>query len=222
MTRSIPVLTLFALMFCVPCLCGQTEPSAGAIEGRVINEEGIGIKEATVYAVAAEDIRSRITTKSGAGGAFSMTGLPAGNFYLHAYKESAGYPDDLFAFFNTNIGSPVKVPVAAGQTTFDVRIQLGPPAGYLRLSIRNDQDAPVAAQLEFTRIDLGIRGTYKTAVAAEPKVTIMVPPRAFRLTIEADGYAPWHYGGDLWQEDAGLISLKSGEHLDLTVQLKRR
>ena len=48
----------------------------------------------------------------------------------------------------------------------------------------------------------------------------MVPPVPFRLSVEAKGYATWHYGGEGWQGKAGLIVLKSGESLSLTVPLK--
>jgi len=48
-----------------------------------------------------------------------------------------------------------------------------------------------------------------------------VPPAPFRATFEAKGYKPWHYGGDKWRGKEGVISLKSGEVLNLTIRLQR-
>jgi hypothetical protein len=49
----------------------------------------------------------------------------------------------------------------------------------------------------------------------------MVPPVPFRLTVEAAGYEPWHFGGENWQGNGGLINLKSGQSLTLDIRLKR-
>jgi len=42
----------------------------------------------------------------------------------------------------------------------------------------------------------------------------------FRFTVKASGYKDWHYGGERWQTDAGLIKLPPGGELDLKIRLQ--
>ena len=92
--------------------------------------------------------------------------------------------------------------------------------------------------LDFNRVDLGKSGGFGTTpefphgpkdppmLADWPRglepLPILVPSVPFRLTVDADGYEPWHYGGVNWQGKAGLMTLKSGETLSLTVRLRKK
>jgi hypothetical protein len=51
--------------------------------------------------------------------------------------------------------------------------------------------------------------------------SMMVPAVPFRVTVDAEGYDTWHYGGANWQGKAGLITLKSGQTMSLAVRLHR-
>jgi hypothetical protein len=85
---------------------------------------------------------------------------------------------------------------------------------------------PVGYQLD--RDD--VPGPFNTSVPTDPRLVdvgfingvMLVPPVPFRLTVQADGYEPWHYGGKNWARKAGLITLKSGQTLSLAVRLQKK
>ncbi len=55
-----------------------------------------------MYAVDRSDMRRRYRTSADGAGRFVLGNLSAGNYGVHAYKESAGYPDSFFSFFATS------------------------------------------------------------------------------------------------------------------------
>jgi hypothetical protein len=185
----------------------------------VLDGNGKALPGAMVYGLPGENMREQIRTTADASGRFMLEKLPVGDVYLHAYKEDDGYPDSMFAFYRTSEHEWVKVSVSAGKTIRDITIQLGVRAAHLSIALTNEDGSSLneGAQLIFTRSDMP--GPYRRGVSA--KESLMVPAVPFRLTVEADGYEPWHYGGKEWQNTAGLITLKSGETLDLSVQLQQ-
>jgi hypothetical protein len=214
--RKLLVFVLNALI----CL-GQTAttPSTGSVRGVVLNVEGKPIPGAIVYGLPEQDMFKQFPTTADAKGEFTLTDLPQEDFYLHAYKESDGYPDSMFAFYRTSEREWIKVHIKAGQEIKDVSIQLGPKTARLNIAVTNETGSPLEkdAELVFTRPDMP--GPYKRAMNTTE--SLAVPAVPFRLTVEAEGYEPWHYGGTNWQTDQGLIKLNSGATLALSVQLRR-
>jgi hypothetical protein len=68
---------------------------------------------------------------------------------------------------------------------------------------------------------LTLTGRSLTVEASLAKDDLLVPPAPFRATFEAKWYEPWHYGDEKWRGKEGIISLKPGEVLNLTIRLQR-
>ena len=160
------------------------------------------------------------TTTDGAG-SFTLNGLPEGDVYLQAYKESAGHPYNFFAFFTTpGEREPNIIHVKAGGTTKGAVIQLGERAARLNLEV-DDGNGKVLTEgigITFTRPDQPGR-PYSTS--AHSKETFWVPPVPFGITISAKGYTEYRYGTGPGESQDGLLKLKSGEARDLFVRLQR-
>ena len=197
----------------------QEVSKSGAVEGVVLDGDKKPLPGATVYALPEENMANQLRTTTDAAGKFRLADVPVGMAYIDAYKESDGYPYNFFSFFlSPGEKTPNKVPVTARGTTFGVVIQLGARAAHLQLEITSEDGEEVQSSLLFDRPDMP--GPYSRG--ARSKESLMVPPVPFRLTVEADGYKPWHYGGENWHGEEGLIALKSGETLKLSVRLKRQ
>jgi hypothetical protein len=201
-------------------------PGLGSIEGVVLDDAGKPISGATVYGLPEQDMRKGIFATSDTAGKFTLQDVPTGNAYLHAFKESEGYPNNFYAFYYVKTAhSPVKVEIKPGEAT-DITIQLGPKAAYLQVDATDEKGMPVPVGYQLDRDD--VRGPFITDVSTDPRLVgggfingvMLVPPVPFRLTVFADGYEPWHYGGAKWQGKRGLITLKSGHTLSLRVQLR--
>ncbi len=212
---------LYALLLCTLPSPSQTaaDSSTGSVQGMVLDDNGKPLAGAVVYGLPSENMQEQIRTTADASGRFMLERLPVGDVHLHAYKEDDGYPDSTFAFYRTSEHEWMRVSVRSGKTIRDITIQLGVRAAHLNIALTNEDGSSLndGAQLVFTRSDMP--GPYRRGVSA--KESLMVPAVPFRLTVEADGYEPWHYGGKEWQSIAGLITLKSGETLDLSVQLQQ-
>jgi hypothetical protein len=148
-----------------------------------------------------------------------LSRLPVGNIGLLAYKENDGYPYSMFSFLMMPGEQVARFDVVAGETTKNVVIRLGVKAAYLKLEVTDEYGQPVEASLSFSRPDLGKYGDYRRSAGAND--VILVPPVPFRLTVQAKGFQPWRYGGEHWEENAGLITLSSEQTLALTVRLKK-
>lgn len=205
-----------ALVLGAAVLAQTSLPTTGSVQGIVLDGEGKPLAGATVFIGTLAD-GPRATTD--AAGRFTLAEIPPGNIGLHAYKEADGYPYDMFSFFLTPGQEMNRIDVAAGETVRDVVIRLGLKAAYLKLAVADEDGMPVNATLSFSRPDLGRYGDYRRSAKAND--VILVPPVPFRLTVEAKGFEPWHYGAERWKDKAGIIILKSGETRNLMVRLKR-
>src|SRR6266545_3426710 len=77
------------------------KPSRGTIKGVVRELNGMPVPEAKVYAYYVDNVRKRtadVTTD--ANGRFVLDNLLPGILYVRAYKDSAGFPDTFFSFFD--------------------------------------------------------------------------------------------------------------------------
>jgi hypothetical protein len=191
----------------------------GAVEGVVLDQQSKPIPGADVYALLEEDMRTRAgTTTTNSAGKFILRDLPAARVYIYAFKEKDNYPNGFAEFFVLpNDQSLVPVKVEAGQTT-TLTIKRGARSAHLKVHITDENGKRIGAALTLEREDQPGR---HYGEGTDGEVSMLVPPVPFRATIEADGYAPWHYGGADWQGKAGLIALKSGQGLNLRVHLPR-
>lgn len=195
-------------------------PSTASIRGVVVDFENRPVAYATVFGVPDKDFRHQIRDTTASDGRFTLHNVPIGTIYIDAYKESAGYPYSFFSFFKID-DRPVKITVLEGQQNpNNVIIRLGPKAARLSIAVmdQDDEHAIDGAQLRFSRD--GIPGDYRRSARA--KETLLIPAVPFRLTVEAAGYKPWHYGGERWKGGEGLLVAKSDETIKLIVQLVRQ
>ena len=197
-------------------VCQTTAPETGSVQGVVLDEKGDPLADATVFVGT---MTKGPSTQTDQKGRFTLTGVPSGTVGLHAYKKSAGYPYDLFAFFVAPSAKLPFIEVIAGETTAGVTIQLGERAAHLSIKITDQNENEVDATVELTRPDLGKYGEYRTS--AKGGLDLMVPPVPFRMRVKAQGFCAWQYGSSKWSPDSGLISIRSGESLDVPVQLKK-
>ena len=213
-----------AVLFCPGLLKSSAQTpqptSLGSIEGVVLNQQVTPIAGADVYALPQGDMRHpAASTTTDSTGKFILQGLLRGGFYVYAYKESDGYPDAFFAFFTTPNGQyQIPVKVEEGQAITGMTMKLGAKFAHLKVHITDENGTPLNGGLTFKREDQP--GDY--GMGANADVSMLVPPVPFRLTVNSDGYEPWHYGGANWQGKAGLIALKSDQTLSLDVRLRKK
>jgi hypothetical protein len=196
------------------------QPSVGALAGTVLDGTGQPLADATVFAQPEMNMVKEVRAQTDAQGRFVLTNIPAGGVYVDAFKESEGYPYTKFAFLIMPGHGPydAKVMVNPGETTTGAVIRLGAKAAILKFRITDEKGRPVGANAEFERPDLGTAPNSGRSIAWDQ--TLLVPPVPFRMTVSTDGYAPWHFGGERWRGDEGLIRLQSGETLELAIRLR--
>jgi hypothetical protein len=192
-----------------------SQPATGSAEGVVLDGDGKPLSGATVFV---GNLAKAPRTMTDAEGRFILKGLPVGKIALMAYKESDGYPYNMFSFYSVPGGPPPEFDVAEGETVRNAVIHLGAKAAYLKLEVTDEAGAQVNAGLLFSRPDLGRYGDYRRSAKAND--VILVPSVPFRLTVEAKGFQPWRSGEDPQNKD-GLIALKSGETRTLTIRLRK-
>ena len=145
-----------------------------------------------------------------------MTGLPLGEWLVHAMKEEAGYPNQRFAFYGANPLLSVTLnelqPVVS-----NVALALGAKGGILKGSITDATTGHVvAATVHMWRLensvslDSSVKGTYRKIVPADTKVV---------FSVRARGYADWYYPGVSDATKATPLLCKPGETKIVNVQL---
>ncbi len=229
LTLGVVSFWMFVFLSTGSVMHGQDQTAAvGTIQGVVLGQDSKPILGANVWALAG-DVRYPIATTSDAAGTFTLRDVPDGDVYVLAFKESEGYPYPFYAFYRTkNDRSTIKVGNKAGIVTSGVTFQLGPKAAYLKIDASDENGAPLQVGLQLDRDDTP--GSYSTSVPTDPRLVgvgfikgvMLVPPVPFRLTVSANGYIPWHYGGPNYAGKAGLIMLKSGQTLNLAVRLHKK
>ncbi|KAA6462099.1 carboxypeptidase regulatory-like domain-containing protein [Acidobacteria bacterium AB60] len=191
---------------------------SGSAAGVVVDETGKPIPEATVFALPEMEMTKEIRAQADEFGRFHLTGLPPGEVFVDAFKESAGYPYCFFSFFKTpNAKTPVKVKIVPGGLVSNVVLEIGPKAAYLEFSITDENDAAMKGTLLFDRAD--IPGPYQRSVESGEKV--MVPAVPFQLTFQANGYLPWHYSKVTQAIPGNSIDLKPGESMKVFIHPRR-
>jgi hypothetical protein len=229
--KSLHWLLTVLLLFPSNAIYSQTAatPSLGLVEGVVLDQQNKPVSNANVFALLEKDMRKPIAATSDDAGRFSLRDVPIGVIYVFGFKESEGYPYEFYSFYKTPNGrSWVVAEVKPGGVTAGVILHLGPKSAYLKTNVTNGDGNPVPAGYRLDRDD--IPGPFQTSVPTDPRLVgvgfingvMLVPPVPFRLTVQADGFEPWHYGGKNWANKSGLITLKSGQTLILNVKLRKK
>jgi len=99
------------------------------------------------------------------------------------------------------------VTIKPGETTKGVVVRVGVKAAHLDYEVVDENGMPVPGGFVFVRLEQA-DSPYQTSALA--KDDLLVPPVPFRATFEAEGYRPWHYGGDRWQGKQGVIFAEIG------------
>jgi carboxypeptidase family protein len=199
------------LVFLATVASQQSKSTIGSIQGIVFDGNGKPLAGATVYGLPEQNMNREVDATSDAAGRFVLSELPEGDVYVSAFKESAWYPCNFFAFFLSPGGNtPNKVAVKAGETTKGVAIQLGQRAARLNLEIMDQNGKPIeeGVALTFTRPDQP--GPFSSGSTG--KESFLVPAVPFRLTVEAKGFKPWRTDG--------LLVLKPEETRQLSIRLE--
>lgn len=217
-------LPIVCLLIAAALSLGQAQQAAqevkwGTVEGTVVDADGKPLPDATItsYSDAPGVTRNVLQHQANGNGEFSLR-LPEGTAWLSAHKDSAGYPYAFFAFYLTPGQEFPTVKVKSGETTKGIVVRVGVKAAHLNYEAVDENGKPVPGRFVFVRLDQP-DPPYQTSAPA--KDDLLVPPVPFRATFEAPGYKPWHYGGDHWQAEEGVISLKSNEVLNLKILLQR-
>jgi hypothetical protein len=191
--------------------------TGGSLSGVVLDAQGHVLAKATVYGVPETDPRQQFHTITDDAGEFTLSKLPAGVLYLSAFKESDEYPYDFFSFFaSPGANTPVKVELKARQEVKGLRIRLGEKSVRLNIVITTEDGKPLekGAELIFSRPDQPGRPYNRGARQTE---SMLVPHVPFHLTVRADGYKEWHYGGS----PSALVTPEPDEPLTVSVRLQR-
>ena len=134
-----------------------------------------------------------------------------------------GYPYNVDNFFNMPGERFPNVPVSPNETTEGVVVKLGARAAYLDFDISDEAGNPEDLTAYFWRPDHN-KGpedwAYSMHVNAHQR-SVAVPPVPFGVTLEAEGFASWSYGGDQRETNSRFIRLKSGETRLVRVLLKK-
>jgi len=190
----------------------------GMVEGVVVDGDGRPLPDATVtsYTQAKGVARDTMQFQTNGNGEFTLH-VPEGKVWLSAHKNSEGYPYAFFAFYLMPGQEFPTIEVKPGETTKGVVVRVGVKAAHLNYEVVDEDGKPVLGAFVFTRLDQ----TESCSTSALAKDDLLVPPVPFRATFEAKGFRQWHYGGDKWSGKEGVISLKSGDVLNLTIRLQR-
>ena len=219
---TILVFTFFSLSAAVPGNTQNKGASTGSVQGIVLDRDSKPITGATVYALPEEDMRRRVASATtDTKGEFTLNDVSAGVIYVYAYKESEGYADGFSNFFAIpNDQSLVSVKVEPGHIA-TLTIKRTAKAAHLNFNVTDEQGQRVPASLTLTRYDQ-LKEPYGTATNLNGEKSMLVPTVPFRVTVDANGFETWHYGGANYAGKGGLIVLKPGQTFNLAVRLRNK
>ncbi len=210
---------LVALLLTIAVPAQIPKTTCGA-SGVVLDEGGQPVPGATVFLAGTVALNGR--TQADSEGRFLLKGFSPGDWGFMAYKESAGYPYNFAAFFSNPGEQFPTIHVAPGALAENVVIRLGIKAATLVFELSDEAGEPVNAPASaiFNRPDMPEVGEYNAGNIAS-KEKLLVPAVPLRLTVEAEGYEPWHYGGEEWKTDKGQILPSSERTVAVTVRLRQ-
>ncbi len=200
---------------------GREEP--GAIKGRVVNERGQAVPQATVYYVSegrtGPGIRPTVTADSE--GNFAFDEVEPGLYRICALKDEADYPDTNRTFYDAYVPYPT-VTVYPGQATKDVVIRLGPKGARIWGRVSDALTGLPIREAGITFYAAVSSQVYMgTTVGRQADFNILVPStKTFRMRVHAPGYETWYYGPDGTEQHAQPIRMAAGARKELVIRLQ--
>jgi len=205
-----PIL-LFAVLLSVHCLTQALDQGGGALDVYVRDSRGNPVADATVYAMPSGQVRGRVPRfKTDANGVVLLKGLPPGDYEVHAFKESEGYADTLFAFFSVPNTKAWRFAEVVRNRNTKLTLELGPKCARLKILTKDGRKTGVGGSLLLSRID-DPNQTLQMAINGE--AVMLVPPIPIRFKFEADGYRPWQ---------SAVLKPRPDETIEITINLRRK
>ena len=224
-TASISLFLGLVLQHSAPAqpAAAQPSPGSGAVEGRVFDEKGQPVSDATVYAFRPDKpsagLRSEVRTD--AMGAFFLDSVQPGLNRICAVDEKEYYPDTNATFYDSAVPYP-EVNVHEGKVVRGVIIRVGPKAGRL---VARVVDARTGQPIERGGVTFyeprSSQGYMGTSLRRGGRFNLLVPStKPFRMRAWAHGYTTWYYGKDGTQAGAEPLRLAPGTTKEIIVRLR--
>lgn len=208
-----------------PAAQPTTSPPA-AVEGRVINAEGLPVAGARVFAEGTGATNSFVlSTHADKNGRYRIEVQEPGPYTLFSSKEDDGYALTISAFHQV---SPLPVPklnILQGQLVKDADIQLGSKASGVEGVISDDATGKPMRNAAVTLRRADNPQIYYTIGAAEEKVggkfKALVPPGIpITIVVTEKGYETWTQKSDDVGQRVEPLILNPGETKRLTIRLR--
>lgn len=195
------------------CLHAYLIPAA-TVEGFVVYGDGKPVLKAQVEVVNPYQARGSVTeyVYTDQEGYFKVSGLSPALYMVYSSKEDEGYGNTESAFFAVGRPKVPEITIRDSDETVRVKVDLGSPGGFVKGAIideRTREPVPGSSLWFAIQADPGKflsfradeHGSFETLVPSQPLV----------LSASAAGY----------QAQEVTLSLKSGEHKSLTIELKK-
>lgn len=196
--------------------------SSGAIQGRVLNEDGQAVAGATVYAESLNFESGRMPAAlTDTQGRFTIRNLRNDTYRVYAEKKEEGYAHPLSAF---HFGDSVNIPlinVSDQKGISEITIFIGPKAAKITGQLLDSSDnKPVKdAQITLRRVD-NPDYSYSSAPDANGRFKILVPSEPFTIEVSADGYEKWSYKSADSTHPTNALKLLPGSTKNLTIPIR--
>lgn len=207
----------------------QSPVQSGGIAGRVVSGEGTPVSGVSVYAMPTDrPVKGRMryfTTDEQ--GRFLISRLAPGAYAVRAFKLDAGYPDPMFAFFNTTQNLFPTVIVTADRVS-ETMVKLGNRGAKLLVRVldRDTGETIEPADMELRRVDNPKiwLNSHSTNDPEYPGILRTWVPSltAFSVRISADGYGDWSTKEATDIPCCRILVLYPEEERTLVVRLERK
>lgn len=202
----------------------DNSPAYGAIEGRVLDEDGSPLPGAIVDIHPADEtaiVGSLPVAYTDEQGRFFLDGVIPGTQMIYASKEEAGYPSSYLGFF-IDPGIVPKVTVYNKQVTEGVVVRLGSKAARLVARIVDAEtrqpikDAEIILYRNENPDDYFSFGLNQS----EGRFQRLIPSIILKMKVAAPGYEDWFYGEDGTQAKQGVIQVAPNTTKELLIALR--
>ncbi len=199
-------------------------PVFGAIEGRVLDQEGKALSGAIVEIDPVDEpvvANSLPRTTTDEQGRFFLDGIPTGTHLVYASKEEEGYPPAYMAFFVGDKESIPKVTVHNKEVAEGVEVRLGPKASRVVGQVKDAETGrPVeGAEIIFYR-ENNPESYFSFGLNEEGKFQQLIPSAPLRMKVSAPGYEDWYYGKGGLKEQSEVIQMAPNTTKEFTIYLR--
>jgi hypothetical protein len=192
MTSKHQLLRMVAVALSMHAIAYRSSAQTSEVGGRVIGPSGDPIREARVYALSTESPSPgrHVEVLTDPDGEFLLSNVRAGQHEIHAYAPEIGYPDNLFAVFQT---APVpSIKLKNGEAIHGIEIQLGPKPGTLTGEVVDEHShKPLPAASVILRWVERPEYYIESSVDQNGRFTFSVPLHALLITVSCSGYRTW-------------------------------